>query len=137
MNRADFKRLTKERLADAEVLLRNKRYAGAYYLSGYVVECALKACIAKRTRRYDFPQKEFIREVYTHELPKLLKAAGLEAASKAKSLTDPDFEINWNLVIDWSEQDRYIIRDKTRAQDLYSAVSDLNHGVLPWLQLHW
>ena len=31
--------------------------AGAYYLMGYAVECALKACIAKQTKRYDFPPK--------------------------------------------------------------------------------
>ena len=50
MNRADLQKLAEERLADAELLLANGRFGGAYYLSGYVVECALKACIAQLTK---------------------------------------------------------------------------------------
>jgi HEPN domain-containing protein len=55
MNRGDFQELSIIRLQDAKILLDNKCYDGAYYLSGYVVECALKACIAKKTREHDFP----------------------------------------------------------------------------------
>ncbi len=50
MNRSDFQRLTRLRLDEAKVLLANERYQGAYYLIGYAVECALKACIAKQTK---------------------------------------------------------------------------------------
>jgi HEPN domain-containing protein len=45
------------RLKEANVLLRLGLSDGAYYLAGYAVECALKACIAKGTRRYEFPDK--------------------------------------------------------------------------------
>lgn len=55
MNRAEFQELAVIRLNDAKILLDNHRYDGAYYLTGYVVESALKACIANRTREYDFP----------------------------------------------------------------------------------
>jgi HEPN domain-containing protein len=47
MNRSDFHRLTEIRIKEAKVLLDRKCYEGAYYLAGYAVECALKACIAK------------------------------------------------------------------------------------------
>jgi hypothetical protein len=30
---------------------------GAYYLAEYAIECAFKACIAKRTQQHDFPEK--------------------------------------------------------------------------------
>ncbi len=53
MNRSDFRRLTEERVADAEILLANGRFNCAYYVAGYAVECALKACIAKRTQDGD------------------------------------------------------------------------------------
>jgi len=43
------------RLKDAEVLLQKGRNEAAYYLAGYAVECALKACIAKQTKRHEFP----------------------------------------------------------------------------------
>jgi len=49
VNRADFQELAQIRLRDAEVLLENGRFDGAYYIAGYSVECALKACIAKLT----------------------------------------------------------------------------------------
>ncbi|HLF84399.1 MAG TPA: HEPN domain-containing protein [Blastocatellia bacterium] len=58
MNRNDLKLLAVTRLREAKVLLANGEYSGAYYLAGYVVECALKACIAKRTKRHDFPDRK-------------------------------------------------------------------------------
>jgi len=42
MNSSDFQKLSAIRLEEARVLLRNKQYAGAYYLAGYSIECALK-----------------------------------------------------------------------------------------------
>lgn len=47
MNRSDFQDLAQIRLAEAAALLQAERFDGAYYLAGYAVECALKACIAK------------------------------------------------------------------------------------------
>lgn len=55
MNRKELQSLAETRLADAKVLLKNRRYDAAYYLAGYAIECALKARIAGRTRRNDFP----------------------------------------------------------------------------------
>lgn len=57
MNRQQLKNIALTRLEEVEVLLKNRKYSGAYYLSGYVVECALKACIAKQTKRFDFPDR--------------------------------------------------------------------------------
>ena len=57
MNRSSLQNLANERIKDAEALLMAGRWSGAYYLAGYAVECALKACFAKQTREYDFPQK--------------------------------------------------------------------------------
>jgi hypothetical protein len=47
MNRNDLQNLSRLREKEAKVLLDNGCFAGAYYLLGYAVECALKACIAK------------------------------------------------------------------------------------------
>ena len=54
MNRQDLQNLALTRLEEVEVLLNNHKYSGAYYLSGYVIECALKACIAKQTQEFDY-----------------------------------------------------------------------------------
>ena len=80
MNRLDLQNLALTRLEEVEVLLNNHQYSGAYYLSGYVIECALKACIAKQTQRGEFPDKKKANDCYTHELGKLINVAGLQKA---------------------------------------------------------
>jgi HEPN domain-containing protein len=58
MNRTEFQSLAEVRIREAKALLDAGLWDGAYYLAGYAVECALKACIAKRTRAEDFPPRE-------------------------------------------------------------------------------
>jgi HEPN domain-containing protein len=68
MNRRDFQKLALIRIEDARVLFRGGRYDAAYYLAGYAVECALKACIAKQTMRHDFPpDRGSVDKVYRHQ----------------------------------------------------------------------
>lgn len=138
MNRSDLQRLTRIRLREARVLLTNGHYQGAYYLLGYAVECALKACIARQTRRYDFPDRKLVNDSYTHDLSKLLSVSGLEPEYRKESDNNPTFELNWTIVKDWSEQSRYTVSvNKTRAADFRSAVVGRRHGILPWLQKWW
>ena len=127
------------RIREAKILLDNKRYEGSYYLAGYAVECALKACIAKKTRRHDFPPNEkTVREFYTHELEKLVRGADLGGALKTREDADVQFSLNWAVVKGWKEQARYEpYIDAKRAHDLYSAITDKKHGVLAWLKKYW
>jgi hypothetical protein len=83
MNRQDFKDIAEIRLRESKALLASRNYSGAYYLCGYVLECALKACIAKQTRRFDFPEKKRTNDSYTHNLFDLIKTADLQAAFNA------------------------------------------------------
>ena len=136
MNRRDLQNIALTRLKEVEVLLENRQYSGAYYLSGYVIECALKACIAKQTRKFDFHDKKTVIESYTHDLEKLVKVAKLD--SELKTLVkDRSFANRWALLKDWSEESRYEKHDKQKALDIYSAITDPNHGVLQWVQQHW
>lgn len=98
MNRADLQILAGERLADPELLYANGRFGAAYYLAGYAVECALKACIAKLTKAEDFPIKNSTNTVYIHDLRKLAAVAGVEAAIAQLAKNDQAFETNWALV---------------------------------------
>jgi hypothetical protein len=68
MNRTDLQKLSRMRVKEAKALLDAGQSCGAYYLTGYAVECALKACIAKQVRRNDFPDKRTVTESYTHDL---------------------------------------------------------------------
>ncbi len=137
MNRDDLKELSRIRLEEARVLLENGRYDGAYYLCGYAVECGLKACIAKQTKQYDFPDRRTVNDSYTHDLAKLVKTANLEPALDQGMGKDENFAANWAVVGEWSEESRYQKRSERDARILYSAITDTKHGVLPWIKQHW
>jgi hypothetical protein len=133
--RNDLRRLSWIRLKEARILLHNECWDGAYYLSGYAVECALKACIAKRTRRHEFPDKQVVLDSYSHNLTSLTKTAGLDWSGQIAS--DPLFAVNWATVKDWEETSRYRTNSRTKARDLYRAVAARNHGVMRWVRQHW
>jgi HEPN domain-containing protein len=139
VKRSDFQDLARLRLKEARVLLKNGQYAGAYYLSGYVVECALKACIARRTERYEFPPKRnVVDRCYTHVLPQLLETAGLTAARNTEAAVSASFEASWNIVRDWTEEARYnAMVSKAEAEQMLAAVAATRGGVLRWLRRYW
>ena len=124
------------RLADAKVLLKNRRYDGAYYLAGYAIECALKACIAGRTKRHDFPDLELARKVWMHDLTQLREHARLSEVMKEEFKTDRLLADNWFIVSDWSEKSRYEARGMDDAKNMVAAVGD-ERGVLAWLRKYW
>ena len=139
MTRSDFQKLAIVRLSKAKLLLRHRKYDGAYYLAGYAVECALKACLAKRTERYEFPPppgvvKDFY---YTHSYKDLLKVAELTAQRDLDNKSNPMLEVNWGIVYQWKETRRYASSTKTQATDLIEAIGDDPDGVLPWIKRHW
>jgi HEPN domain-containing protein len=125
------------RLEEAEALLKLGMPDGAYYLAGYAVECALKACISKKTRRYEFPDIETVRSSYTHDLRQLVKVAELETARKEQAAKDREFGNNWELVRDWSEKSRYRRNETDSAKLFLKAVGDRRHGVFPWIKQRW
>jgi HEPN domain-containing protein len=135
MNRNDFKRLAGLRLAESRRLLDSGHHEGAFYLAGYAVEWALKACYASKTKRFDFPpeQGEY-RKAYSHELSDLATIAGVrgdleQAGTKTAA--------NWNIVRRWSHLSRYGFFAKKDAEELISAVADRTHGVLACIRKHW
>jgi len=110
---------------------------GAYYLAGYAVECALKACIAKETQRYEFPEKRRVNASHTHDLGELVKVAELQDELQAAAKADPLFRKYWNDVREWSELSRYVEHSQESARDLIEAVGDRRHGVIKWVKHYW
>ena len=138
MNRSDLQQLARTRLREATYLLDGGFAGGAYYLAGYAVECGLKACIAKQTRRSEFPPDPgTISKIYTHDLVRLVKQAGLEPLHARELAKDAAFLQYWSIVKDWSEQVRYETRTIVQARDLHRAITDPRHGVMRWLRRHW
>ena len=136
MTRSGFRQLTDVRVAEAKALLDAGMWDGAYYLAGYAVEFALKACIAKLTRAEDFPPRE-TRDYYTHDVARLRKSAGLDAARKAEAGANPTFQTYWLVAESWDEESRYARKSEVEAQDLYQAVTDPTNGALQWIRGHW
>jgi hypothetical protein len=137
VDRKDFQELSRVRLKEATALLRLGLFDGAYYLAGYSVECALKACIAKGTQRFEFPDRKRAESSYSHSLRDLIRVAGLEEARLERAGKDPDFRTNWDVAQSWSEQSRYQRHRQESAQTLLGAVGDRRHGVISWIKLQW
>jgi len=89
MNRIDLQGLTEIRLKEAQVLFEHGCFEGAYYLVGYVIECALKSCIAKQIKEHDFPDLKLVKDSYTHDLDKLLSISGLRNELEKEVKTNP------------------------------------------------
>ena len=118
-------------MKEAKVLLDQGFYDGAYYLLGYAVECALKSCIAKQFREYDFPDKKIVLDSHTHEFSKLLGVSGLKSEFEKQIRINPELDSNWAIVKDWSEQMRYQYGvNKIKANDFYNAVTEKVTGIL-------
>ena len=137
MTRADLQAISRMRQREAKVLLAARHFSGAYYLIGYAVECALKAAIARQTNRYDFPDKNFAAQTFSHDLTVLLKLAGLKAALDASFSASPVLATNWVIVKDWSVESRYqSVVSVQMAHDMHSASTSRN-GILPWIRERW
>lgn len=137
MNRSDLQRLSNARIREAKLLFAAGEYSGAYYLAGYSVECALKACFAKGVRRYDFPDKGRSDKVFTHVLSELVVVAKLKSELDAERQANRRFEAYWAEVIKWSEASRYTAKNRDEAETLLEAISRRKDGVLPWIKRRW
>ena len=137
MDRKDLQDLSRVRLREAKALLDLELFDGAYYLAGYAVECAIKACIAKGTKRWEFPEKRRVDSSHMHNLKELLRVAGLFDEQSTQARNDPFFDKHWETVQIWSEQSRYRRNRKESAREILNAVTDEHHGVIAWLKLHW
>ena len=82
------------RRGDASVLLQKKRYDGALYLGGYVVECMLKAAICQWIGEERLPERYM-----THDLNWLREQAALMPPSRLHK--------QWEHVTRWDVAVRY------------------------------
>lgn len=136
MNRRELQALAETRLKDAQALYRAKRFDGAYYLAGYAIECALKACIAKKTKKHDFPDKQLGNDAYTHDLQRLLGLTDVAEQFKQRSRTNRDLDYRWGVVKDWNEKSRYGRHGRAKSRAMLEAVAG-PHGALACFREYW
>src|SRR5712692_7809587 len=118
LTKNDLERLAQVRLEDAIFLLQSNRCSSAYYLAGYAIELALKACIAKLVQPNTIPEKAFINAIHTHKLDSLLSTAGLRPAFDNEVKADAQFAAYWAIANNWSEESRYEFWDPFAAASL-------------------
>ena len=137
MRRVDLQNLSIGKLEAAQVLADSNRWSNAYYLAGYSIELALKACVSKLISVDTIPDKNLINKVYTHNIGELVGLAGLKAEFNERKAADSIFAANWGICAEGSPDARY--KDKSAAETTYllAAISDKEHGVLPGIKNYW
>ena len=138
LNRDTLRTLAGSRLEEARVLLENRLWTGAYYMTGLAVECALKSCLASAVKEHDFPDKQFVNQMYDHKLERLFPLNGeLWQAFKTDMELNEKLRLNWSTVKDWDDGKRYDIVEEKSAVQLYEASAEAGNGVMEWIRGRW
>ena len=138
LNRDTLRTMAGSRLEEARVLLENKLWTGAYYMTGLAVECALKSCLASVVREHDFPDKKFVNDMYNHDLKKLFELnAELWVALQEDIKIDEKLKANWSTVKDWDDGRRYDVVEELEAKVLYEASTEAGSGIVEWIRGRW
>ena len=113
---------SRQRLADAKVLLNASRWRGAMYMAGYAVKCLLKAKLihiydCKNLRQLEdlLRQRSILpahRTVFTHQLEDLLKLA----PGYNRLRQDRNFWHTFQVINLWTPQWRYTAKRSTRQE---------------------
>jgi hypothetical protein len=134
--RATLQRLAIAKVEDARLLFENDRFSNSFYLYGYGIELGLKACIARQMVAETVPDKAVLRGFLDHEVAKLVGLAGLAEFLKAER-ENPEFDVRWAIVSEWSVESRYDMIDVVAATAMRDAVENANFGIMKWLQRFW
>jgi hypothetical protein len=105
VSRAELQQFAEDRILDARALLAASRWQGAYYLSGYAVECGLKSCVLAHIERTGiiFKEKEYLEELrkcWTHNFEQIL---GLARLTDQRNNDIAKKAANWTVAMGWRE----------------------------------
>jgi hypothetical protein len=97
----------------------------------------LKVCIAQQFVADTIPEKQFVNQVFSHDLKKLIGLAGLTTMLQARENSDTAFATSWAIVAQWDPEVRYTSVDPITAQQFFAAIQDPTSGVMPWIKTFW
>jgi hypothetical protein len=83
------------------------------------------------------PDPAFIRDVYQHNLERLVIVADLSVDLDRARRGSSRFNANWTIVRKWNVDSRYEVIDRQRSVTMIKAVSDSSAGVLSWVRKYW
>jgi HEPN domain-containing protein len=131
---ADWAKLAREHLQDAEILLNARSFRNAYAHAGHALEFALKARIMRDEGLNRWPSYGERKELHTHNLGELLTISRLRANIEAEIIAGNPLGLAWLVVKDFDINRRYPdgqIFPWRVANDFVKAARD--DGVLEWL----
>ncbi|HEV2961544.1 MAG TPA: DNA-binding protein [Candidatus Angelobacter sp.] len=137
IKRDNLQVLAQVRLNEARLLMEGGSFAGAYYLAGLAVECAFKACIARSTEEFEFPDRDRVKNSWSHDLLQLLRTAGLSDHLTVRIDADKQFKANWETVKDWNVESRYEQKSEQEARSIYNAIVEKDVGIIAWVEEFW
>lgn len=144
---ADIEILANEKLKDAECLLENKRYDGAYYLAGYAVELLFKAKVCKTLGIDDFfdfdnpnktrlavKNKDLLYRPYkVHDYLQLLILSGVYSQFQNDVNNNSSLKYHWSIVSKWDENSRYLTGiSETDVQNFITSIKEITQ----WIRNH-
>jgi len=135
--------MAEERILDAAALITGNRWAYAYYVAGYAVECGLKSCVLARMIYTGgvFEDKKFADRCFTHDFAELVKLAGLtdelNSSLVASAAGSRAFVEHWTTAVQWQETARYQQKTEGDAKALYAAITHDPDGVISWIRNYW
>lgn len=114
MTKKEIGQKAKQYLQDAQILIDKKRYEGAAYLLGYVVELSLKKAICKSLNWDEYPpgKERNYRSFKTHNLDILLTLSGKEKKIRRTLFTE------WSSVSQWNPETFRYSHQKILKNDL-------------------
>ena len=135
----ELKMLAYGRYVDAKVLFQKRRYDGAVYLIGYVVEASLKARICKNLGVKDYPDEKDEKNYFrTHNFDRLLLLSGLK--KKLTEKRNKELFNNWSILTKWGPEWRYKpigTSSREEAKMMLKALTDKKFGFITWIQRYW
>lgn len=98
------------------------------------MECALKACIAKQVREFDFPDLRRVRNSYHHDFKILPETAGLSEEFRQETISNPALSENRDIIAGehgWKPDSLYMpFISEDSARRFFFAVANENIGIL-------
>jgi hypothetical protein len=139
VNQLGLQKLARERILDAEALLKGDRWSFAYYVAGYAVECALKSCLLARMiyTGWEFQEKAKISDCLVHDFGSLVNLSGLTDELNTQLASNPSFVGNCGITTEWKVTDRYELKTEAEAKALFTAITEDPNGVLKWIMNYW
>lgn len=115
MTRKEIGQKARQYLQDAQILINERRYEGAAYLLGYVIELSLKKAICKSLDWQEYPpgnKWDTYKTFKSHNLDILLSLSGKEKKIRKNLFTE------WTSVSQWNPETLRYTHQKIPKNDM-------------------